>query len=70
MILSLKDSKNWLDNNLETIQVSELLKHTYLESNLETYPVSKDLFSPKTDSNKEEIINKVNYPEFKQESLF
>lgn len=70
MILSLEDSKNWLDNNLETNQVSEFLKHTYPESNLETYPVSKDLFSPKTDSNKEEIINKVNYPELNQESLF
>lgn len=70
IILSVKDSKLWLDNNIDTNQISELLQCEYLESNLETYPVSKELFSPKIDSNKEEIIKKVNYPELNQGSLF
>ena len=63
VILSLEDSKNWLDNTLETHQINELLTIEYPESNLETYPVSKDLFSPKVDSDVESIIENVGYNE-------
>jgi len=62
-IMSLEDSKNWLDNTLETHQINELLTIEYPESNLETYPVSKNLFSTKVDSNVEGIIEHVRYNE-------
>lgn len=66
VILSLEDSKNWLDNTLETNQINELLNTEFPESKLETHPVSKDLFSPKVDSNVESIIEKTEYAELSE----
>ena len=66
VILTLEDSKNWLDDTLEINQIIELLNIDYPESKLETYPVSKDLFSPKVDSNVDSIIEKYDYSELPQ----
>ena len=63
VILTLENSKNWLNDALETNQINDLLNIEYPESQLETYPVSKDLFSPKVNSDIETIIEKTEYPE-------
>lgn len=63
VILSLENSKNWLNNALETNHINDLLNLEYPESQLETYPVSKELFNPKVNSDIETIIEKTEYPE-------
>lgn len=54
---------NWLSNDLNENDIQDIVKHEYPDSLLEAYPVSKDVFSPKVDSNHQDIITKVVYPE-------
>lgn len=55
--------EKWLSNDFIKPDIQELIQTKYPDELLEVYPVSKDLFSPKIDSNHEDIIKKANYPE-------
>ena len=58
-----KQVSQWLDNDLDKKEIEDLLKTKYDEDQLDYYPVSTDLFSPKVNSDVEEILDKVEYEE-------
>jgi putative SOS response-associated peptidase YedK len=64
VILSEEQTQSWLAHDLNQEDIKDIIHAKYPESSLEVYTVSKDLFSPKSDSNVESIINKVKHPEF------
>jgi putative SOS response-associated peptidase YedK len=53
----------WLKDDLEESQIQTLLQTHYDENHLEHYPISTDLFSPKVNSDVENILGRVNYEE-------
>lgn len=53
-----------LDDDLTEEEIENLLETHYDEDQLDYYPVSTDLFSPKVNSDVEEIMDKVEYEEF------
>ena len=55
--------KEWLRNDLSKENIVELINQEYPEDELEAYPISRDLFMPNIDSDREDIIEKVNYEE-------
>ena len=63
LILEDNSVENWLSNNLSEKDIQDLIQCEYPDNLLEAYPVSKDLFSPKVDSNHEDILKKELYPE-------
>ena len=65
IILNESDYKNWLSPDLNEKDINDLILEDYSESKLEAYSVSKDLFSPKVDSNIEDITTEVQYAELK-----
>ncbi|RAJ16378.1 SOS response-associated peptidase [Olleya aquimaris] len=63
VILEPSLEQDWLNPELSTTEVMELIAEPFPDSTLETYPVSKELFSPKVDSNTADSIKPVQYPE-------
>ncbi|MGB6150739.1 MAG: SOS response-associated peptidase family protein [Pricia sp.] len=57
----------WLSNDLNERDVFEILENDLPSNLLEAYPISKDLFSPKVDSNKPDIITRIDYPQIQIE---
>jgi len=55
--------KEWLAENLNEKNIQDLLHTNYNDNEIEAYPVSKSLFSPKVNSNHEDILQKETYPE-------
>lgn len=66
VILNKDNYQQWLSNDINENQIKELVMTDYHDSNLEYYSISRDLFSPKKDSNNQDIISKVTYPELEQ----
>ena len=66
VILEQENVNNWLSNDLNKNDISELVRAEYPESKIESYPVSKDLFSRQINSNVKTIIDKVSYEELNQ----
>ena len=52
----------WLQTNKQSA-VENFLNFQFDDNQLKTYPVSKALFSPKEESNHEDIIREESYPE-------
>lgn len=63
LILDEELTHNWLSVDLSESEIEDILQFSYPEEQLSVFPVSKDLFSPKVDSNKKEIIEEVTYSE-------
>ena len=63
VILTTDNEKKWLQPDLTQNDVTELIAAEYPEAELEAYPVSKDLYSPKVDSNRQDIVARIEYPE-------
>ncbi|SDE35097.1 Putative SOS response-associated peptidase YedK [Pricia antarctica] len=57
----------WLSDDLKQDDVYEIMDNDLPEDRLQAYPVSKDLFSPKIDSDRPDIIKKVDYPQIQIE---
>jgi putative SOS response-associated peptidase YedK len=62
VILDDHNTEVWLDSDLPSEGVTALMAPCD-ESNIMAYSVSKDLFSPKVNSNRESILDYVEYPE-------
>jgi putative SOS response-associated peptidase YedK len=62
VILDDHNTDVWLDADLPNDGITALMAPCD-ESNIMAYSISKDLFSPKVDSNREDILNYVEYPE-------
>ncbi|MCF8273096.1 MAG: SOS response-associated peptidase [Flavobacteriaceae bacterium] len=62
LILDERDEVDWLDTNLSIQQVNELL-FTFTNKEFEAYTVSKDTFNSRVNSNRPDILNKVEYSE-------
>ena len=63
VILNLEDSHKWLSVDLNAKEINGLLHTPFQDTGLTAYTVSKDLFSPKVDSNVQEILMPVTYSE-------
>jgi putative SOS response-associated peptidase YedK len=53
--------QKWLTDNLSENEILEIIHTPYPEEELNPYTVSKDLFSPKINSNTQDILEKVIY---------
>ena len=62
VILDDRNTDVWLDSDLPTDGITALMAPCD-ESHIMAYSVSKDLFSPKIDSNRPDILDYVAYPE-------
>lgn len=65
VILNDDDIDVWLDPTLTEDEIQEVIDQDMDDTGLRAYPVSKDLYSPKVDSNRPDIIEKVDYAELK-----
>ena len=63
VLLDKELEKEWLRDDLNQTHIQELIDVEYNDDTIEAYPISKDLFSPRVDSNHEDIIQKVDYSE-------
>jgi putative SOS response-associated peptidase YedK len=63
VILNDEDIDVWLDNSLNENDVMEVIDKDMDDVLLNAYSVSKDLYSRKVDSNRPDIIEKVDYKE-------
>lgn len=63
VMLSSEQEKDWLKEDLEKEEIRAIFKEDFDEDQLEYYPVSQDLFYPKTNSNVEAILDRVEYEE-------
>ena len=61
VMLSSDQEKEWLKEDLEEEEIRAIFKEDFDEDQLEYYPVIQDLFYPKTNSNVEDILDKVEY---------
>ena len=63
VILHDEDVDVWLDNRLERQDIEHVIGGDMPDELINAYPVSKDLYSPKADSNREDITAEVAYDE-------
>ncbi len=63
VILKDEDVESWLHQGNTAYDVLQIINDDLWEGELEAYPVTKDLYSRAVDSNREEIIDKVQYNE-------
>ena len=63
VILKDEDVESWLHQGNTAYDVLQIINDDLWEGELEAYPVTKDLYSRIVDSNREEIIDKVQYDE-------
>lgn len=67
VILNDCDIDVWLDGNLKEDEVLDVIEQDLEDSEIKAYPVSRELFSPKKDSNRADIIEKIDYSEIEIE---
>jgi len=53
----------WLSDDLKESDVYEIIDNNLPEEQIHAYSISKDLFSPKVDSDRPDIIEHVSYPQ-------
>ncbi|MBZ9627445.1 SOS response-associated peptidase [Psychroflexus sp. CAK1W] len=63
VMLSSDQEKDWLKDDLDQEEIEGIIKKDYDKNQLEYYPVSQDLFHPKTNSDVEAILDRVEYEE-------
>ncbi|NND10167.1 MAG: SOS response-associated peptidase [Flavobacteriaceae bacterium] len=63
VILNESHEMDWLNSSNSQSDVLDLISSPYGDEELETYPISKDLYSRSIDSNREDIVKRVDYPE-------
>lgn len=63
VILADEEVVYWLDNNLEQEDILDVIQNDLQDYHFNAYPISKDLYSPKVDSNRENIVDRVDYAE-------
>lgn len=63
VILQDDDIDVWLDNNLNEEEVMQVIEDDLADAEINAYPISRDLYSPKVDSDREDIIEKIEYSE-------
>lgn len=61
VIIHQDHEQKWLSDNLSENEILEIIHTPYPEEELNPYTVSKDLFSPKINSNTQDILEKVIY---------
>lgn len=61
ILIPTKNEQAWLADNLNDKDIEHLINSQYPEEELNPYTVSKDLFSPKINSNTQDILEKVIY---------
>lgn len=69
VLLSKNNEEAWLDNELDSEDIENIINNPYADEELESYTVSNDLFKSTIDTNKPGIRDRVDYPEL-QETLF
>lgn len=67
VILNDEIVEDWLDSRLTENEILNLIQDDMDDAALHAYPISKDLYSPKVDSNRPDIINEVHYKELEIE---
>lgn len=63
VILRDKDIDVWLDTRLSPGDIQNVIDDDMDDTSLNAYTISKDLYSPKVDSNRYDIIERIDYPE-------
>lgn len=63
VILRDEDIDVWLDTRLTPADIHNVIDDDLDDTSLNAYPISKDLYSPKVDSNRDDIIEQMDYPE-------
>ncbi len=63
VILKDADINTWLDNATAQDQLQELIKDDMPDEDLTAYPIHRDLYRTKIDSNRPDILEKVDYKE-------
>ncbi len=63
IILKQENEQDWLQDDLNESDVTELINLQFNDYELEAYTVSKDLFSPRVNSDIDIITSKVEYAE-------
>lgn len=63
VILRDEDIDVWLDTRLSPADIQNVIDDDMDDTSLNAYPISKDLYSPKIDSNRDDIIERIDYPE-------
>jgi len=63
VILNEASELDWLNSDNNQSDLLDLISIQYPDEKLETYPISKDLYSRSIDSNREDIVERVDYPE-------
>ncbi|WP_026811000.1 SOS response-associated peptidase [Arenibacter latericius] len=67
VILNDEDVQVWLNPELTQNNILSVIKNDMDDAALHAYPISKDLYSPKVDSNRPDIIDEVQYEELEIE---
>ena len=63
VIIDDENLDSWLMDDIDMDDVQQMIDDDLWDSEFETYPITKDLYSKTVDSNKDEIIKKVEYGE-------
>ena len=63
VILYDEDVQGWLDKSCTKSDIREFINKTVSEEDFNAYPVSKDIYNPKVDANRDDIIDLVHYNE-------
>lgn len=69
LILTYQDCKTWLDPNTSSGQIQHLIK-PFDENQMKAHTISKLASNAHADRNMKEIMDRVDYPELNQQSLF
>tara|TARA_R110002020_G_scaffold113688_1_gene261516 strand:- start:4912 stop:5637 length:726 start_codon:yes stop_codon:yes gene_type:complete len=62
VILDKKDIDAWLSEGLDKLEVDRMIGNDLPDEHFSAYPISRDLYSPKVDSNRDDIVELVHDP--------
>lgn len=67
VILNDEDVRIWLNNDLNQDDIQNIITDDLDDATINAHPISKDLYNPKVDSNRADIIEEVHYQELEIE---
>lgn len=67
VILNDEDVRIWLNNDLNQDDIQNIITDDLDDVTINAHPISKDLYNPKVDSNRADIIEEVHYQELEIE---
>nr|WP_299168749.1 SOS response-associated peptidase family protein [uncultured Allomuricauda sp.] len=67
VIIDDENIDSWLMDDMDMDDVQQMIEDDLWDSEFVTYPITKDLYSRTIDSNREEIIERVDYEEIEME---